>query len=177
MVVPKESVDNWYNLWITTLLCTASSGIPCRMAKSALSETAASEWTPGVQFRHWRQRAGLLMQEAADQLRVSQQAISNWEGDVALPRTRIADLIDEVYGLKAGMTLAIIDRANPPTPPEGEDPLVVDIDDEGQLVWTVRAPVEQVAAKSGVTLEGLSRSDKAKAKEFIEFLKAQRDSK
>ena len=117
------------------------------------------------------------MQEAADQLRVSQQAISNWEGDVALPRTRIADLIDEVYGLKAGMTLAIIDRANPPTPPEGEDPLVVDIDDEGQLVWTVRAPVEQVAAKSGVTLEGLSRSDKAKAKEFIEFLKAQRDSK
>lgn len=130
-----------------------------------------SEWTPGAQLRYWRTRAGLLMQEVADKLRMSQQAISNWEADVAMPRVRILDLVDDIYGLEPGLTAAVTDKRNPPTPPAGmPEPLVDSLDADGNLVWTARVRVDEIAAASGIDLSSLTPGNRTKAREFIDFL-------
>lgn len=102
------------------------------------------DWSPGVQFRYWRENAGLFMQEAADQLNVSQQTISGWETDMSLPRWRMADRIDEVYGLEPGMALAVIEGQ---VPPLGlVEPQAVGFDGSG-LVWSARYLVRDVPAQ------------------------------
>jgi transcriptional regulator with XRE-family HTH domain len=103
------------------------------------------DWSPGVQFRYWREAAGMYMQEAADQLNVSQQTVSAWETDVSLPRWRVADVIDKVYDLEPGMALAVI-RGQ--VPPAGlVDAQAVGIDAKGELEWSARYLVRDVPAQ------------------------------
>ena len=100
------------------------------------------EWSPGVQFRYWRESADLFMQDAADKLCVAQQSVSGWETDQSLPRRRAAPMIDDVYGLTPGMTLAVIEGQ---VPPVGlVEPRAVDIDGNGGLVWSARYLVRDV---------------------------------
>lgn len=108
---------------------------------------ASNDWSPGVQFRWWRERVGLTAREAGEALGKSQQTVSAWESEVAqtLPTWRVAPLIDSVYELTPGMALAVIEGQSPP--PGLSEPRAVDLDKNGELVWSARYLLRDVPAQ------------------------------
>lgn len=132
-------------------------------------------WTLGAQFRHWRLQAGMHTEEVAQKLHVAQQTVSGWETNASTPRRRIASLIDDVYGLTPGMALAVIEGQTPP--PGLVDPLAVDIDANGRLIWNARYPVGKgrSAAFSGISTEGLAEDDITWLGQQADFLRSRQN--
>lgn len=96
---------------------------------------AKEGWTLGVQLKRWRDASGLRAVEVAAALGVSQQTVSNWEGDVTRPHFRRGAKLENLYGLDTGIVTALLAGAEPPE--DAIDPDLVGMRD-GQLLWSRR---------------------------------------
>ena len=112
-----------------------------------------------------RKKAGLSQEQLAENLNVSRQAISKWEGGIAFPEGEKLIAISEFFGVSLDDLLKDAHGIDDCVAPKGRKPdsftafvlcIVGALSFVGFFLWMILAPksAEEIAASSVITLDG-----------------------